>query len=256
MLPSSSAGCPLTETTYPQLKNPPLREALIDIRLSEALPVEWVNKLNTLTFETFAGGQPIKESSVKFEVTADKPAMAAVTSDLVVGRRYDAADGAQVIQVRRNGMTLSILKNYTNWDVLRTVAQACWRSFQEISGPVRVTRLAVRYLNAIEIPLGADYDQYITAGPRIPSDLPQIVNNFIQRVEIPFEAERAVAIVTQSLAVPAGSYGPTILDIDAFTECSLTGESHEIWTKLGQLRLVANRIFFSSVTETVLKSYL
>ena len=127
--------------------------------------------------------------------------------------------------------------------------------YLEISGPVNVDRLAVRYINAIEMNLGEDYDRYLTAGPSIPPELPQIVNNFIQRVEIPFETEGATAIITQTLGGPAAGKSSAILDIDVFCLCSLEGASGELWPRLDNLRNIANRIFFSSVTPEVIKSY-
>jgi uncharacterized protein (TIGR04255 family) len=156
-----------------------------------------------------------------------------------------------VIQLRRNGLTYSILKNYAGWDVLREASRAAWRDFLVASGPVNVSRLAVRYINAINIPLGADYDEYLTTGPKVPKSVPPIVTSFMQRVLVPFEEDSATAIITQALELPA----PIVLDIDIFTECSLEGGSADIWLKLDRLRNIADRIFFSSLTEKVIESY-
>jgi uncharacterized protein (TIGR04255 family) len=156
-----------------------------------------------------------------------------------------------VVQLRRNGFTYSILKNYRGWEVLREAARDTWRVFLLASGPVKINRLATRYINAIEIPLGADYDEYLTTAPRIPKSVPPIVTSFIQRVMVPLEREMANAIITQTLEMP----GPAVLDIDVFTEVSLEGASEETWSRLDNLRNIADRIFFSSLTEKVIESY-
>ena len=49
--------------------------------------------------------------------------------------------------------------------------------------------------------------------------------------------------------------GPAVLDIDVFTEVSLEGASEETWSRLDDLRNIADRIFFSSLTEKVIESY-
>jgi uncharacterized protein (TIGR04255 family) len=136
--------------------------------------------------------------------------------------------------------------------VLRKAARGTWQGFLAASGPVNVSRLAVRYINAINIPLGADYDEYLTTGPRVPKLVPPIVTSFIQRVLVPFEEESATAIITQTLEMPA----PAVLDIDVFTECSLEGASADIWSGLEKLRNIADRIFFSSLTEKVIQSFI
>jgi uncharacterized protein (TIGR04255 family) len=247
---------PLPEIKFPQLTRPPLREALVDIRLREMLPATWVERLENEDFGNFTNPQPMKQSAFKLMVPKDEPARALVDSDQPFGRRYNSKDETRVLQVRRNGMTLSILKNYANWDALRDSARASWERYLEISGPVDVDRLAVRYINAIEIAAGDDYDKYLTTGPRIPRDLPQIVSNFIQRVEIPFTKEEATAIITQTLGQPVGGQGSVILDIDVFCQCALKGTSQDVWSTLDNLRDIANGIFFSSVAPEVLKSYL
>jgi uncharacterized protein (TIGR04255 family) len=247
----------LSEITFPQLNHPPLREALVDLRLSNPLPPEWLSKLEDADLDGFANPQVVKQGSFTFEMPKDQPSRATVASEHMWGRRYDRNDGAEVLQVTRLGMTLSILKDYTNWIALREKAKTSWEKYLQIAGPVHVSRLAVRYINGIEMPAGADYDEYLTSGPRIPSELPQTVNNFIQRVEIPFVKDGATAIVTQTLGTPIETnMGSAILDIDVFSNFHVEGVSAEIWSVLDRLNVVANNMFFSYITRKLIESYL
>ena len=241
-------GCGLTEE-FPKLARPPLSEALVDIRLREELPVSILPKL--VAPKSFPLSKEMRQGQFQVKLTKDKPIQAEVLSEGALGRRYEREDGSEVIQLRRNGLTYSVLKNYPGWEVLRDAARRAWQDFLTVTGPVNVSRVATRYINQISIPVGTDYDSYLTAAPRIPKSIPPIVTSFIQRVLVPFEEESATAIITQALEVPA----PAVLDIDVFSECSLDGSSGEIWSKLDRLRNVADRIFFSSLTEKVLKSY-
>jgi uncharacterized protein (TIGR04255 family) len=239
----------LPEREFPKLPHPPLREALVDIRLREELPASVLRRFEAP--KGFPLKKGIKHGQFQFQVEEDKPFAAKVLTEEASGMRYEREDASEVVQLRRNGLTYSILKNYPGWEVLREVARHEWERFLAISGPVNVSRLAVRYINAINIPVGADYDEYLTTAPRVPKLIPPIVSSFIQRVVVPFEEDRANAIITQTLEMPA----PAALDIDVFTECSLEGASADIWSRLEKLRNIANRIFFSSLTEKVLESY-
>jgi uncharacterized protein (TIGR04255 family) len=240
----------LPEREFPKLTRPPLREVLVDIRLREELPASVLPK-----FEAAPKGFPVrkgmKHGQFQFQVEENKPFAAKVLTEEALGVRYEREDGSEVVQLRRNGFTYSILKNYRGWEVLREAARDMWRVFLLASGPVNINRLATRYINAIEIPLGADYDEYLTTAPRIPKSVPPIVTSFIQRVMVPFEREIAISIITQTLEMP----GPAVLDIDVFTEVSLEGASEEIWSRLDNLRNIADRIFFSSLTEKLIESY-
>ena len=222
----------------------------MDVRLREELPASVLPKFRAP--KGFPIAKEMRHGQFQVKVDKDMPIRAEVLSEGALGRRYEREDGSEVVQLRRNGVTYSILKNYPGWDVLRNEAHDVWEDFLVISGPVNVSRLAVRYLNAINIPLGADYDEYLTTGPRVPKSVPPIVTSFIQRVLVPFAEDSATAIITQTLEVPA----PAVLDIEVFTECSLEGASADIWSRLDKLRNIADRIFFSSLTEKVLKSYL
>jgi len=215
-----------------------------------------MEKLENLDFDGFVYVHLIKHGQFRFQIPTDQPASAVVTADEPVGRRYDKKDGTQVLQFRRNGMTLSVLKNYTYWNALRDAARDMWKRYLDISGAVKISRLAVRYVNGIDMPSGADYDDYLTAGPRIPGPLPQMANNFMQRVEVLFEKDNAMAIITQTLEKPVADKRAAVLDIDVFSLCSLDGTSSEAWSVLERLRIIANDIFFSSITRKVIESYL
>ncbi len=239
----------MSETEFPKLTHPPLSEALVDIRLREELPASVLTKFKAT--KGFPVAKEIRHGQFQLKMDKDKPALAEVLAEGAFGWRYERDDGSVVVQLRRNGMTYSILKNYPGWDVIKEAARDEWVEFLAVSGSVNVSRLAVRYINAINIPLGADYDEYLTTGPRVPKLVPPIVTSFMQRVLVPFAEDMATAIITQTLEVPA----PAVLDIDIFTECSLDGASADIWSRLEKLRSIADRIFFSSLTEKVLESY-
>ncbi len=239
----------MSEREFPKLTHPPLREALIDIRLHEELPASVLSRFEAP--KGFPLKKGIKHGQFQLQAEPDKPFAAKVLTEEALGIRYEREDGSEVVQLRRNGLTYNSLKNYPGWEVLRDVARGEWQGFLAASGPVNVSRLAVRYINAINIPLGADYDEYLTTGPRVPKSVPPVVAGFLQRVLVPFEQDGATAIITQTLEMPALA----VLDVDVFTECSLEGTSVEIWSRLEKLRNIANRVFFSSLTEKVIESY-
>lgn len=244
-----------TVSNYPQLSRPPLREAAIDIRLREELPSTFVETLRSLTLSGFTYIGEVKTGSFKLEIARGKPSQASVTSDEVQGVRFHSSDGSRVVQYRRNGITFSILRNYTTWEPFMEEARELWRQFLQISGVVVIGRVAVRYINLIEVPINADLDDYLTAPPLIPEPLPQLYNGFLQRVVIPFAEVEGYAIITQALEKPTEMRLPTVIDIDVVSDCFIGGVAPEVWEKLSRLRDIKNRIFFASVTAKALEAY-
>jgi uncharacterized protein (TIGR04255 family) len=244
-------GAELSETEFPKLSHSPLREALVDIRLREELPASVLSQFKAP--KGLAIAKEIRQGQFQVKIEKDKPVSTELIREGALGWRYEREDSSVVVQLRRNGMTYSILKDYPGWNVLRAASRDEWQEFLSVSGSVNASRLAVRYVNAIDIPMGADYDEYLTTAPRVPKAVPPIVNSFMQRVLVPVEEHAANVIITQTLETPAKA---AVLDIDVFAECSLDGASSEIWQRLDILRNVADRIFFSSLTQKVIESYL
>src|SRR5258708_26647707 len=191
----SQTGAELPEREFPKLTRPPLREVLVDIRLREELPASVLAKVEAAP-KDFPVRKKMKHGQLQFQVEENKPFAAKVLTEEALGVRHEREDGSEVVQLRRNGFTYSILKNYRGWEILKEATRDMWRVFLLASGPVNINRLATRYINAIEIPLGADYDEYLTTAPRIPKYVPPIVTSFIQREIVPFAREIATALLT------------------------------------------------------------
>jgi uncharacterized protein (TIGR04255 family) len=244
-------------TEYQHLSQPPLREAVIAIQFSEDLPAATILNLRDRKVAGYGVVRATKRGQFRLQIEMEKASHAAVTRDEMDGWRYDSADGSRVLQLRRTGMIFSAVREYTNWSDFRASAFDLWTEFASVVGQAEVGRLEVRYINVLQIPLGADFDQYLTAGPRIPAKLPQIFSQYVSRIEIPIPGSEATAVVTQVLepaAVPENR--PLIVDIDVQTAKHFLKDSPEIWSHLDRLRDIKNLIFFSSLTDKALEPYL
>jgi uncharacterized protein (TIGR04255 family) len=235
-----------------QLTNPPLKEALIDIQLVEALPVQFVERLEKETISGLNRKQQIKA----FEIKIDAPQETLKQSEQLLGWRYESADGSRVAQVKRNGITYSILRDYKDWPEIRDATRRVWEFYLGQAGqPVTVARAAARYINVLEFPPSVELDNYLTAAPQIPKGLPQTPGNFLQRVVIPYQ-DNIHAIITQALEATSQPGTRVILDIDVFAQqLTLQGKSPDLWSLVNTFRDVKNTIFFTSVTEAALERY-
>ena len=244
---------------YRQLAHPPLREALIDLHIMDELPASFVEGIAGKPLAGFEAAIPMWRGRFTFQIQVgiDQPAPLGTTgsADERYGLRYVTPDGSKVAQFRRDGATFSVLRDYANWEKARAEARTLWTQYCDWGSPKEVSRLAVRYINVLELPGGMDLDLYLAAGPRIPQELPQALNGFLHRVVIPFSADGTTAIVTQALEAPSGASVPIVLDIDVVYNCKLKAGSPAVWSELDRLREIKNRIFFSSLTEKAMEPY-
>ncbi len=234
------------------LNNAPIVEALIDIRvkLPSDINVAKLQALHPLVDELYPQVQELKKGSVTIKAGE---AFEAATGDIRhIGYRYFSKDKKQILQSRLDGFTLSRLKPYETWDALREEAERLWQLYVSIASPEVITRVALRYINRIEIPFSSlkDFGEYLTALPQIPPELPTEISSFLTRLVMPEPALGATAIIAQALEpVINQDIVPVILDIDVFKEGEFDIDSKEAWDTIDKLRNFKNDIFFKSITE-------
>lgn len=235
------------------LAHAPLREALIDIQIESPLSVPFVSRLATRSIPGFDAKNEIRQFSITLVGAGPPPED---RTDEPYGWRYESTDGNRVVQLRRNGLTYSILREYTEWADIKSAARQVWDLYCGWTDEIRVSRVAVRYINVLDLPAAIELNKYLTNSPQVPEGLPQTLTHFLQRIVVPFDYGIS-AIITQTLEPTLTSPPKTrvIFDIDAYAQRSFTSDSSQMWDFLDHLREVKNAIFFSSVTEHTLEAY-
>lgn len=235
------------------LDRAPIKEAIIDIQVS--LPDETeVNSLNSI-YDSFSEEYPIhntlRESTFGVKPNEGEPTSPTL-DHTIKGFRYQSADQTKIIQFRTNGYTFSRLEPYTTWEEMRAEARHYWEKYSELASPQVITRVATRFINVMNVPRTEeilDFDDYLTAGPQLPDNMPQAISSFLTRIVVPYHELNVTSIITQALESKEPEYAPIVLDIDVFSGKHFEAVNDEIWGLLDSLREIKNSIFFESITE-------
>lgn len=238
----------------------PITEALLDIRVK--LPAH-IDLTRLATFhDAVKDRYPSKQERVSwqggFQIKPGAGPEMLPSSGGPDGYLFTSTDGRQIVQTRLDGFTFNRLKPYDKWEALRDEARELWQQYVRIAQPETVTRLALRYINRIEIPLPMkDFKEYILTTPEITPELPQGLESFFMRLVIPDPKTQAVAVVTEMMEPIAASSKalPLILDIDVFREAAFD-VNDRIWETFESLRSLKNDIFFKSVTPKAKELFL
>jgi len=236
--------------TFPKA---PITEALIDVRvvMEDDFAVENLKPL----IEELSGEFPINEDRIeqthKIEVKEDGEIARPQSESRHLGSILYPEDRLSAVQVRINGFTFSKMKPYQDWDQLRDNARRLWERYREVVRPKSVVRIASRFINRIELPTGADFDDYFTTGVRLADGIPQELTKLFFRAEIPNREHQFQAIVTMTLGrvEPGSDTFPFLFDIDVFKEVDLDPSDNEIWATFENIRLFKDQIFHQSITE-------
>jgi uncharacterized protein (TIGR04255 family) len=238
---------------YSYLRNAPITEALIDIRIKvrDEFDVHRLESLHEATADQYPAKKERRKWEGRFEFKKGETPISAGT-ETIDGYIFTSTDGKQIFQARIDGFTFNRLRPYEKWETLRDEAFRLWQLYKTVLSP-EITRVALRYINKFDIPLFPeplrDFNEYLTAAPIVPEGLPQGVSSFLTRVVINEPTIDAAAIITQAFEqLVDPRYLPIILDIDVFKQWDHISEE-EAWQTLEALRYFKNKIFFKSITE-------
>ena len=173
----------------------------------------------------------------------------------IAGYRYSSEDKLNIAQFRMDGFTFSRLEPYNNWDEMKAEAARLWKIYADAVSPDPITRVGVRYVNVLKLPLGTELAEYLTAPPVIPDGLDQELGSFLTRLGIHAPAFEAHGFLTQAYEVAHDNYAPIVLDIDVFTVKHFDPGKDEFWRYLDLLRDLKNNVFFESITEKSLELF-
>ena len=237
------------------LENAPIVEAVIDFRVvrQEQVAAETFADLSSAIGEQYSKAGSIQSLLARFGVDHGM-ALEPWQMQTELGWRYQR--GTEVAQFRVDGFTFSNIAPYKTWGDVSAEAFRLWKVYVNIAKPRQVSRVAVRYINQMQLPAVKDLGEYLTAPPRLPKPVSQDIRDFLTRVNVRDDKRNASAVIVQALEPQIDPKTITLLlDIDAFREVNEEPDAPVLISIFEQLRTLKNEIFFASITEKIVEKY-
>jgi len=227
----------------------PITEAIIDFRVARSSDMTLTN-LDGL-FAKIAVDYPHKEHSLLLEsqiITGDN--VEASANQTLVGYIYSSDDRKQILNAGLDGFTFSRLAPYSRWESFRDEAQRLWDIYQLNPQSMNITRVAVRYVNRIDIPLASgDFKRFFRTIPEVSPDLPKDLSGYFMQLQIPQVDISGMAVINQFMAPPQVSNAISIiLDIDIFQD-QLSFSNERCWESLEILHAKLDNVFEACITD-------
>ncbi|EKD24111.1 MAG: hypothetical protein ACD_81C00106G0003 [uncultured bacterium] len=231
----------------------PIREAIFDVRLKfskqpEMSVFEEIYEQIKLEYPT---KQLITRRSVSLEVSGEESPKVNSGQE-PWGVRFISQDGTKVAQFRLDGFTFSKLKPYDSWESFFEEAEKIFDAYLREYKPDYIERIALRYINAIEIPESSfEIEEYFATSPKISISIPQTLRQFFLRVVIQDDASESIGIINQTIEGSDRQNQTTIVfDIDVFEENTrIEPRTNSFKDKVLALKEFRTRIFEGSLTE-------
>lgn len=232
----------------------PITEALIDIRVELA---------SALRFEDLQAVRKHVSSDYPREETHNRgeailqfgPSVQASAQQKPWGFIFRNETSTQVLQIRLDGFTLSRLEPYEDFEHLRDEARRLWGIYRELVRPRKVTRVAVRYINQLNLPgVRVEPEDYLKTFPRLSADLPKELQDFgpfLMSLRVPQPDLGGLLIINEAGIPPKKPETVSIiLDLDLSVENPAVGDDEErLWSLFQKLRERKNLYFEACITD-------
>ena len=157
----------------------------------------------------------------------------------------------EIMQLRLDGFTFNRLRPYTSWEQIFPKAYRSWKKYRDHVSPLAVTRLALRYINVLDVPMPkTGFGEYLESPPALLRGAPDVVSGFLTRVVLQDPDSGMSVNLTQALQdAPEPQHVRILVDIDAYKLGRFEGNEELTASTFEQLHELKNRVFFSSITE-------
>ncbi|WP_437984264.1 TIGR04255 family protein [Sorangium sp. So ce117] len=241
---------------HPHLPSAPITEAIVDLRadLPAGTAVEKLSALQELLGPLY----PAKRDIIVWSGQIDPAAAQAVSAEtrVVNGYQFWSTDKLYVVQARLDGFTCSRLKPYEDWGRLRDESKVRWSQYVQIANPTRITRVSIRTVNRIELPVPVkNFDDYFTTFVRLADALPQTLAGIFMRIVVPSGDMAGIITIVLDEENITQSVVPVIFDIDVVKHVDMPIHGEQHWATIEELRVFKNDIFFGSLTAKALEMF-
>lgn len=173
------------------------------------------------------------------------------------GFRLTSADERNIVQFTRDGVVVSRLTPYEDWDSFASEASQAWQAFVELATPAEVQRLGVRYINRINLASPNEARSYLANPPECLEPLGLPARQFLHQSLHDVPGHPYQINVTQTLQIPSlpkTSEWGLIVDIDVGTTQVIAVDTIGLDRCLTQMHWLKNKAFFSLLSEKAVQS--
>lgn len=231
-----------------QYSKAPITEAVIDIRTTRTnVDLQAAESALSAELADYPNKHKVMQASFQLQLGAEGASSA--TDSTQSGYRFLPADQKQVAQFGVEGFTFSRLNPYSGWHVFQPEARRLWDLHRRVFSPPMVTRVAVRFINRLDLPPNQEgLSAYLTSLPQFSSKIGQSPERFFLQLCLPQESPLSTLILNEALVPGPPDKVSILLDLDLFRENTSITEENVLWELIEQFHVRKNDVFESLIT--------
>lgn len=244
-----------------QLDEAPIIEALVDFDCDMPADFE-LSAVESESRSRFSHDYPNAKKSFiqhnEIQARLNAPPQVKATQALRA-LQFFSPDSLQLVQLRSNGYSFNRLGPYSTLDDYLPEIERTWNVFVDLALPVRVQRVALRYINRILLPAKdkrVELEDYLPLGPKFPEEHSLAYNGFLNRYSADeLGTENHVTITLTNQDFEEGKL-PVIFDIEVSRKVEAEPRDWEAILKvILSLRALKNRVFRKTLSDKCLNLF-
>ena len=244
---------------FPHLTKAPIVEAVLEIR--EQVQGQWeeepiISSLKKKLLKHYPNFNSRRKFEQKFKAEIGKKTVSKVQDRGWQGVQFTSKDKIKRARFERNFFSFGQLAPYPDWTTFFSEAMKLWKLHQTFAHIEHANRLGLRFINRIPMnqSVGDDLENYLEQTPHSPSGLKLPVMKFFYHDthEVPSYPYSVNIVRTIQRDTTTNDIG-IILDIDVYTNRDLPIEDEVLQKSFDEMHWLKNKIFFGSITETLLE---
>ena len=240
-------------------RNPPIDEAVCEFRFhpSQDWDLTIPGRLHGRISDDYPGKpRQQKVFEAKLEAQGGRPPSMTYGEGLAKVQLV-TEDGTRMVGVGHDVLSVHMLRPYqqpnapeqSGWDEFRPRVARALEAYWEVTEPLGVGRIGIRYINKIIIPEQAiEVADYFVSAPPDVSGVPDRMSGFASRVEYVYDDEVRLVLTQGTAPAPSGHVG-FLLDIDVIWESEHPVGRDKALIKAEDLRTREREAFEALITD-------
>jgi uncharacterized protein (TIGR04255 family) len=199
----------------PNLKSPPLVEAICEFRFDASSPWDWTIPGRLFEKIRTEFSERSQVDGFGLEIQASPGMLPVAQVHTAPGRvQLKRPDGSAMVQVGQNVLAINHFRPYSNWVVFRDLVLEVIDDYYILTGNARLERIGLRYVNQIVLPSAPlEIGDFITLKPPLTGLLDRPLRGFYQRYELSYDSPAGV-LVHQTGIQKSEARSSLIVDLD------------------------------------------
>ncbi len=231
--------------------NPPIVEAVVEVHLAPSAPwSEDVLKDVVEHLRPLYPGASRRQNRFNFQANFQEP-VSTSSKVIFVKEVLPTADGKALVGVGENLLSIHVVAPYPGWESFISRAKDAIAIYREVTQPVGLSQVAVRYVDQILIPRSENLDlaQYLPAIPPRAASMPALLDAFHVVTQTRDVADNFSATLTIASQLSTDGHLPVLYDLALARQFAAPVAVSEFEENATFLHARQRVIFEDSITE-------